>query len=1308
MASAQARVEVWHPVDPSDRGDIAILSFGGELPRGPVPARLVSSDDFWGHPFRTFGFPRRHDHGVWAAGVLRGSQGAGWVQMEAISSGYPVEAGFSGGPVWDDELAGVVGMTVAADARSDLRTAYLIPASTLIDAFPPLARHTLPPCPYRGLYPFRVQDASLFFGREDLTDRLVREVTRRPLVAVVGPSGSGKSSVVFAGLLPQLLQQPGWVSVSMRPAQASSPLHALAGAILPVLEPDRSETERLAAMDPLTDVLRDGHLPDVISRVLVRQHATRLVLVVDQFEELFGRGVSADATQFIRTLLSALPDQRGTQSAFTTVLTLRADFLGNALQDPVMAQALEDSVTTIGQMGRDQLRSVILRPLPPDVRYEAGLVQRILGDVGEEPGSLPLLEFALTLLWEKQERGLLSHAAYEELGGVDGALATYAERVFSEQVRPEDQDEARRLFIQLVRPSDAAPVRRVARRAELGEARWQLGQRIAATRLLVADRDAAGAESVELVHEALIDGWTRLHTWVAEDMAFRAWQEQLRASVSAWEKVRRDTGALLRGAQLAEAERWLQERQDDLSETEQDFIKLSKTFRGRSVRRLRLAVATLTVLLLVASGLGVVVTKQRNQAAQQSRVAESSLLASEAMSLAGSRPDVALALAAAAYRRANSPEATRILTRMATDHQDTDALLLTSLQSVSGVQFNPTDSNVLAVQGDGGITLWDVKNDKPLYATGPLDEGIGGTAFSHDGRMIALALWGTKSWVALWSPANDRVDVVSADVDSAYSAGTLQFSPNDTLVAFCTDEGIELWRADNPQLESSIPLTDALTCSFGFTADSSVLYMDDGEIKRWDIRTREVATHGRVAEPGQGASLSIAPNGQVALCVDGQGHMFWWDVVGKKQLEDASQLAFTGSTPTFTPDSQWAITQSNMVQGGAYLIDVSSRQLAASFTLPWLGGFPQGASLSGDGQLIAFPAGGGAVGLTEVVTHREVPVDASQIALPKDDPDHIITVTFSESSTGGVESYALDGSERVELLPASPLPSDSQAPPSALSPDGHYYAQWDESSNRVVLTDISITPVGQGRQLEGPTSTPKALAFDPGGQFLASVDSPDGTQSLELSVWSAETGALSSHFPLPEGYVLGNEGLAVHPTGQTVATYDSHGTVTLWEHAGKKLTELSVDGASAVNFSPNGRWLSVVTSANTRLWDMKDTKQSPRRLAAGPSNLVASLARFSPDEEYIAIATSDGASPYISVWRTADGEFVGEVASYASDYLFTPDNEHLIVSGSGVHVVSFTPSAALDTICRILRDHSLSAKEWDRYVLGVDYIPACG
>jgi hypothetical protein len=749
-------------------------------------------------------------------------------------------------------------MTVAADARSDLRAAYLIPTEELIRAWPPLAGRTVPPCPYRGLYPFRERDVSVFYGRQELTDRLATEVRRRPLVAVVavvGPSGSGKSSVVFAGLLPRLSRNEGWLGISMRPAHASSPLVALAGALLPFLEPDQAETERLTALGQLTTVLRDGHLPDVVDRVLTRAGKTDALLVVDQFEELFAReGVGA--TEFIGVLLPALHAPVG----LTVVLTLRADFLGQALQDPALAAALEGAVTTIGQMGREQLRAVIEGPLPKGVRYEAGLVERILGDVGEAPGSLPLLEFALTLLWERQDRGTLTHSAYERLGGVSGALASYAERVYVDQLLPEDQEEARRLLIQLVRPSEVGePVRRIARRPELGESRWQLGQRLAATRLLVTDRDPTGVESVELVHEALISGWSRLYQWFDEDRAFRTWQEQVRDSLAQWETVKRNEGVLLRGAPLAEAERWLAERPDDLGAPERQFIQASRALRTRSVRRLRAVAAVLALLLVVASSLGGVALWQANRADQQSKIAQSGALATRANSLVDSQPDVAMLLAATAYKIAPTAEAINTLTSMASRWRHANKLLVTDMRgSPLRIAFSPTDPTMVALANDNRIELWDAKGiilrgrrDGDRDANGDTYK-IGFPVFGPDGSILAYTQTTEEGdMVVLWSHAQGQIRKLSTPGEVVKPA----FSPNGKLLGACAGRRIQLWSLDTDRPLRSVPIIHDTPCSFGFRSGSNELaYIDGDEIITWNVAAGTVVARNRPSPPKGGRS----------------------------------------------------------------------------------------------------------------------------------------------------------------------------------------------------------------------------------------------------------------------------------------------------------------------------------------------------------------------------------------------------------------------------------------------------------------------
>ena len=375
---------------------------------------------------------------------------------------------------------------------------------------------TLGPCPYRGLAPFRQQDASFFYGREAFVDQLTGAVGEPlPLMAVVGPSGSGKSSVVFAGLLPGLSQDTSWLAASLRPG--SRPFEALAAALQPLLAPDASETDHLIDTQRLAYALTEAEPPlvRVVERLFdLHPQSKRLLLAIDQFEELYTLCPQPELRhRFVDALLATVqPGPDGAAGRCTLLVTLRADFMGQALAHRSLADALQAGALLLGPMTPEELRAAIERPAQlQGAAFEPGLVDRILDNVGQEPGALPLLEFALTLLWEHHASGWLTHTAYEEIGQVEGALSRYAEQVFG-ALDETGRTQARQIFAQLVRPGEGTEdTRRLATRDEIGLANWPLVQRLAGQRLVVTSQDAStGQETVEVVHEALIQRWERL------------------------------------------------------------------------------------------------------------------------------------------------------------------------------------------------------------------------------------------------------------------------------------------------------------------------------------------------------------------------------------------------------------------------------------------------------------------------------------------------------------------------------------------------------------------------------------------------------------------------------------------------------------------------------------------------------------------------------------------------------------------------------------------------------------------------------
>ncbi|MGW5237012.1 nSTAND1 domain-containing NTPase, partial [Streptomyces nodosus] len=370
----------------------------------------------------------------------------------------------------------------------------------------PGIRQDLADCPYRGLYAFREQDAHLYHGRSTVVRRLAHTIGHASLAAVVGASGSGKSSLVHAGLIPALRRQDHWAVAAFRPG--SHPYAALAGALVELAHPEGTVEQNAAAATNVAERMRADGMSWFIEQI-VRRLDRPLLVFADQFEELFTHCRDRqDIEQFLEHLADFAQEHPGGTSRAKAVLTLRGDYYGRAIAYRRFSDALQDHVVNLPPMNRTELRSAIVEPARTrQLDLEEGLVDRILDDVGNEPGHLPLLEFALTLLWDRQSSGKLTHTAYEAVGEVVGAIATRAEEMYS-ALSPQQQDTARQLLTRLVRVApigeegeDArrrTPVVEVAGLARVDEVIAALTD----TRLLVTDSDERGRPTVEVAHEA--------------------------------------------------------------------------------------------------------------------------------------------------------------------------------------------------------------------------------------------------------------------------------------------------------------------------------------------------------------------------------------------------------------------------------------------------------------------------------------------------------------------------------------------------------------------------------------------------------------------------------------------------------------------------------------------------------------------------------------------------------------------------------------------------------------------------------------
>lgn len=599
-----ARVVAWHPmvddVEGTPVSDIAVLELEEAVPGGLDAREAVLSEPPVKTAFFTWGFPAGLDGGAEAGGELRMTDAGGWRHVRDVQDrGYFVEPGFSGAPVFDLKAGPrgrrLLGMVTAVDPDPTKRLAFVIPTPKLCQAWSLLAR------PYKGLAPFEAEDADLFFGRHEKVEELAAKIERKTFLALIGPSGSGKSSLVRAGLVPRLRATGGWATATFKPR--NNPLYQLAEA-LASLSPGRVGDGLAKRTTVLARELQDEprHILDYVPTVLgAIPSAERLLLVIDQFEELFTLAPDPSAIEdrdnphgAFAAMLDCIGSQPPDEVPIRVVATLRADFTGHALRHGIFERLMTDADVLLGPMSPADLTDAVAKPAERfDVAFEPGLVSEIVTTMKGSRGGLPLMQFALDRLWQAQTDRKLTRACYTEIGGVEGALNEHAE-AFRKDLSPDKHAALRRIMTRLVKLAAPATgsedTRAVATRDQIGEEDWTLVTQLAKARLVTtggAGREI-GSETAEIAHEALIQAWPTLRAWLDEDRKFGLWRQRLRHDVERWGGTNDD--ALLRGALLADAEGWRRTRAEDLNGAELAYIDagITKREEEEEARRERL------------------------------------------------------------------------------------------------------------------------------------------------------------------------------------------------------------------------------------------------------------------------------------------------------------------------------------------------------------------------------------------------------------------------------------------------------------------------------------------------------------------------------------------------------------------------------------------------------------------------------------------------------------------------------------------------------------------------------------------------
>jgi WD40 repeat protein/transcriptional regulator with XRE-family HTH domain len=1190
--------------------------------------------------------------------------------------------------------------------------------------------------PYRGLASFQPADAAWFFGREELTLHLVRLATGVGAtglpIAVVGPSGSGKSSLLRAGLYPRLAGGP---AARPRPVllitPGATPVTTLA-----------AELARLAgSRDPVRLAADLRRAPQRCAELAGRAGQSAPAIIVDQFEEVFTACEDeAERLAFV-TALAAL------SVSTLVVLGLRADYYAAALRYPDLARSLQDRQIVVGPMTAGQLRRAIAEPArKAGLDLEEGLVELLLRDMrprgegdttaaGHEAGALPLLSHALLVTWERATGNRLTVAGYQASGGIRDAIARTAEAAYG-QLDEQGQATARQLFLRLVHVSEDAIQTRA--RVPLSELPGQPAaegagvpgvlEQFVAQRLVTVD-----AARAEITHEALLDAWPRLRAWLdagAEDV--RIWRF-VGPAAQAWASGGRDPAALLRGGQLALARDWAASPayHQDVSPLAREFVAASvaedqaqQAARRRQTRRLRRLVAALTVLVLVAVGLAGYGLQQRQRAGHAMRAAmasrdsaDSRAVAFEADQLRPLDPALAAQLALAAYR--DVPTSTALTSLLESSAYPAAARLHDSAGLVQSVAVSPGHHLLAAAGADGTLRLWDIaRTARALPLSMPMRLGsaqpLYATAISPDGQIVAAA--GAGHTVRLWDvadPSQPRsLGTLTGPGSTVYA---LAFSPDGkVLAAGSADKTVRLWDLSDPAHPAALPtLTGAASYvqAVAFSPDGRLLAAGsaDATVRLWQLT--DPAHPKALGKPLTGPAeavdaVAFAPDGHT-LAAGSLDHKVWrWDVGNPDRPRRLSAL--TGATDfvnavSFSPDGRLLAAAGS--DGDVRLWNAATGAPAGALPHP-----QPVTSLAWDGpDLLATGDADGQVRLWRV---------------PPPELQAGRTVNSIAAGPGGVLAVGGDDLElwnpaaRAELADSS-VPGRRVVNAVAFSPGGGLVATgYTDGRFQLWRHGTGLVPLGSAREAsfsEGQNQV-EFVAFSPDGSVLATAED-DGTVRLWDVRDPARPRRLATIPDAPGNYVYS---VAFAPGGHTLAAASTDHLTRLWDLANPaRPTQLAyVSGpasyAISVAFSPSGRLLAVGSAdKSVWLWDVADPAQ-PHQLGSrltGPGGYVYSVA-FSPDGQTLAGGATDGS---VWLWRVADPAHPRLVSSltgpagHVYSVAFGPGGQTLAAGSSDGTVWQWDirPARVAAGICA-LAGQPLTRTEWHDYVPGRDYAPPCG
>lgn len=1089
-------------------------------------------------------------------------------------------------------------------------------------------------CPYRGLASYEPEHAASFFGRESLTEDALARLRQARVLAVLGASGSGKSSVVRAGVIPgvqrgELEGSERWPVILMTPG--ADPFGEMRYQLLRTAEANGFSLTIDPAADPEFEWRRAA---DAITDV-----TGGLLVCVDQFEEVFTHDADGTLAERFVAAVAAIVDPTAARVRF--VFAMRADFYGEAARHPWLARQLTEHQMLVGPMEALQLRRAITGPAERlGLEIEEGLVDVIVAEVGADPGSLPLLGHALVETWRRRDGRRLTRAGFRESGGVAGAIAQTAESVYTESLDDEQRAATRDLLLRMVtvRPGAAHTRRRIPLDEVSGVE--PVVRQLVDARLLSAD-DA----TVQITHEALISEWPRLSQWIDESLDDLRLRSHLSNAAAEWREMGDDPAMVFRGTPLAAAKEWALRSPGHLGPTELDFLNASiqaaeaeaaeraaQLRRQRRTRGLIIAAVVGLIGLAIVSWAGI----QRTRSIERTRAADQRVLDNlglVARLTAETEAPLGLALGLEARARTDGPSR------------------------------------------DAWLALVDARRamaEAGLFAAGTIDTGDAPTfAVSPDGGLVAVS--DREGGVRFWDlSTRTEVGSIEGHEDSVW---TLAFSPDGSRLATGSFDGtLRIWPVDGLTVgpePARVIEQGSLVWDVAWSPDGNQVATatENARVRVWDATTGAM-TAEPIVESLDMLTVAFSPAGDVLLASSGQGFVWGWSLPGLSPLfarveahsSDVWELVFSADGTEFmTSSSDGTITVRRTSDGG-----LLEEPLLAASTAGEVAEL-RGAQFTPDGSGIVVGSRSGEVlwwdRATEEIIDRQAPIGALQVFASAFVDDTLLTLGRDQT----LRIWALGNAVPLGVE----LPTDGDAFAVAISPGGAFVATGDgtgtlrlhdptsgaetfavevsssavravafspDASTVVAGSDdgeVVFVDVGTGAMSRVTASTERirTLAFDPDGTTLA-TSGRDG----QVRLWDLATGSMEVQFGEYAGD--GVEAMAWHPDGDRLAVAGQQGQADVWRRDGTRAAgpaRLTGDFLAAVVWSSDGEQLAFGSGNETATVWSADLE----RLIAGPFATLPRGAQgvaFLDDDSVLLAVARDGT---IRLWDLASGRAIG-------------------------------------------------------------------